>query len=77
MRISSIVTALKMVPYPSSIVNQVLTFVLMVSLQTFPDSLLLQYSPAHLLEVVQVECQPFITLLTQASQLSGGYSVVE
>ena len=49
----------------------------MVSLHTFLDSLLLEYSPAHLLEVMQVECQPLITLLSQASQLSARYSVVE
>ena len=67
MRISMIVIALKIV----------LKFVLMVSLQTFPDSLLLEYSPAHLLEVVQVECQPLVTLLTQASQVSAEYIVVE
>ena len=42
----------------------------MVSLHTFLDSLLLEYSPAHLLEVMQVECQPLVTLLSQASQLS-------
>ena len=49
----------------------------MVSLHTFLDSLLLEYSPAHLLEVMQVECQSLVTLLSQASQLSARYSVVE
>ena len=49
----------------------------MVSLHTFLDSLLLEYSLAHLLEVVQVECQSLVALLSQASQLSARYSVVE
>ena len=43
-----------------------------ISLQTFPDSFLPQHPPAHLLEVVQVECQPLIALLPQASQMPAG-----
>ena len=42
------------------------------SQHTSSDTLLLQHLPAHLLEVVQIEGEPLVTLLTQASQLSGG-----
>lgn len=36
---------------------------------TFLHLFLLEDSPAHLLEVVQVKCEPLVRLLPQASQL--------